>query len=462
MQKTHEGGRAYEHSLDHHLEFFSKAGSAYTKSKQFYSGAESALSLFQKAWIVNKELALKLLFWCRDARGGAGNRSGSRDCYKWLAANDPAWLRVNMPWIPEVGRWDDLRSLFGTELEPEAAALWGALIKSKDVLAAKWADRKDRPIRDFLNISEADFRKLLSGIRKNHIVEHKMCTARWNEIDYHTIPSLAMARYTKAFDKHDADRFNKYKEGLEKGTETIHADVLFPHDCVRTCKHGDIKIADAQFNALPNYMEETNEKIIVLADTSGSMCAAVGGKVCAVDVSQGLALYCSGKIPKENPFHKKFIGFESESKFKDWNGLTFSKAVNDRRVFDGACGGTRIDKALDLILKTALFFNLKQDQLPTLLLIISDMQFHFGGVEGDGSEVEIALKRWVQNGYEIPRIIYWNVSTYAGSPATVKSKNVGLVSGFSPSILKAILSGEDFSPTAIMMRAIEKYKVNKP
>jgi hypothetical protein len=37
-----------------------------------------------------------------------------------------------------------------------------------------------------------------------------------------------------------------------------------------------------------------------------------------------------------------------------------------------------------------------------------------------------------------------------------------MVSGFSPSLLKAILGGEDFTPVAIMMRALKKYEITIP
>jgi hypothetical protein len=52
---------------------------------------------------------------------------------------------------------------------------------------------------------------------------------------------------------------------------------------------------------------------------------------------------------------------------------------------------------------------------------------------------------------------YWNLSQYAGSPEKAVSANVGLISGFSTAILKAVFSGTDFSPRAIMLRALEKY-----
>jgi len=69
MKDTHEGANAFEHSLDHAVEFFSKAGSLFTKRDSFYEGEESALALFQKVWIVDKALAMRLLLWLRDCRG---------------------------------------------------------------------------------------------------------------------------------------------------------------------------------------------------------------------------------------------------------------------------------------------------------------------------------------------------------------------------------------------------------
>ena len=470
MIKTNEGGTQYEYSLSHALEFFSKAGSLFTNKQSFYRNEETALSLFQKTWVVDKEVSFKLLLWLRDCRGGAGNRSAFRECVKWLAENDHKWVKANIDWIPEVGRWDDMRVLFNTPLEQEVAFKWGKAIADENILAAKWANRKDKPLKHILGFKkEGEFRKMLAEIRKNHIVEHKMSTKRFNEIEYHTVPSLAMARYTNAFQKNDPNGFEKYKENLDQGTTTVNAKVLFPHDCVRTTKYGDDQIADAQFDALPNYMEDTDERIICIPDTSGSMMVNVSGKVPAVDISQALALYCSAKIQEDSPFYKKFIPFAGESRFVDWNGMKFTEAVGHRKIFDGAIGSTRIDLALDLILKTAKFFNLSNDYMPTTLMIISDMQFHsqnnwpgMVGVQSKGTEVEECLKRWDKVGYNRPKIVYWNVAGYAGSPSTVDTPNTALISGFSPSVLKAVLSGEDFTPLAIMNRAIEKYEISIP
>jgi hypothetical protein len=245
---------------------------------------------------------------------------------------------------------------------------------------------------------------------------------------------------------------------------------------------GDKAIADAQFEALPNYLEGTNERPLVICDTSGSMNApiTIGSMVQRVWVSQGLALYCSAKMPKDNPFYKKFIGFSSEGKFVDWNAMKFSQAINDRNVFDRAVGSTRIDLALTLILKTAEFFKVTNDQMPTMLLIVSDMQFHDGTAIHEpydyysrrkrapekkvehSTEVERCMKMWNDAGYKTPKIVYWNLAGYAGAQATVKMPNTALVSGFSPAILKAILTAQDFTPRGIMMEALKKYDIVAP
>jgi hypothetical protein len=305
---------------------------------------------------------------------------------------------------------------------------------------------------------------------RNFVPEAKMCSKNWKEIEYPKVPSVAMSRYTKAFTKNDEKRFGKYKEALVSGEAKINASALFPHDLVRTVFNGDAKIADAQFEALPNYMGKTKARIMTIVDTSGSMSSIVGGSTQAWHVSTSLGLYCSDRLGKENPFYKKFIQFESESKLTDWGKLSFSQAYKGSSsyraggIFDGACGGTRIDKALDSILNYAVMFKATNEQIPNLLIILSDMQFHEGSsVKGSNDTVvECCMKKWDEARYTRPKIVYWNLAGYIGSPDTADNKNIGLVSGFSPSILEAVLNAEDFTPVGIMLKKIEKYKINIP
>ena len=447
---TNEGAIQYDHSYDNAVEFFSKAGSIYSTKKgkkAFYGNETTALELFKAVWFSgNYELSMKLLFWLRDCRGGSGNRSAFRESLKWLAQTDPKWIIANIDQIPKIGRWDDLRTLNGTVAEQSAVELWSKAIAKKDGLACKWADRSDNNLLKSLRKDKVvkdigDFRRLLSEGRKN-VVERAMCSGNWNEIKYPQVPSVAMSRYTKAFGKHDPQGFENFKVKVEKGESKINASVLFPHDLVRIVKNGDCDIADAQFKALPNWVGESKLRIMVICDSSGSMSSNIGGSVQAIDVSTSLALYCSDRIPENSPFHRKFIQFESESKLSDWKGHTFSEAYGEGKnpmnrekehnqywssctgIFNGAVAGTRIDKALDMLLTNAQMFGATNDQVPNLLLIISDMQFSEGGCEtNDNTVVENCLLKWELAGYNRPKVVYWNVAGYAGSPSTVNHKD---------------------------------------
>ena len=75
--------------------------------------------------------------------------------------------------------------------------------------------------------------------------------------------------------------------------------------------------------------------------------------------------------------------------------------------------------------------------------------------------VEKSLKMWDKAGYKRPKIVYWNLVSYGGQPDTVDSKDIALVSGFSPSILKSILACDDFSPRGIMLEVLKRYNMVK-
>jgi hypothetical protein len=389
--------------------------------------------------------------------------------------------------IPEVGRWDDLEALIDTPCEKLALDFWVRAIQDGHQLAAKWCPRGDKnpmvfnKMRKILKMDPKTFRKLL--VANTHVVETVMCQKNWEKIDYNKIPSVAMSRYNNAFGKHDSTRFGQWKAALAKGIDEegnevkVNASALFPHDVLRTL-YAEIKIggghygrsrwgdnfkdselANAQFAALPDYMEGNKMRVMALCDFSGSMDIAVSGSVRAIDVSMSLGLYCSDRLGAKNPFYRKFIPFSDDSKLVDWKNETFSVAA--QKYNDGWCGSTNILSALDKILEAAKMFNVTNDQIPNCLLILSDMQFDAGTCD-DITSVEAGMLAWEKAGYKRPKIVYWNLDGYDGAPTTKSHKDVGMVSGFGPSQLKAILGGEDFTPMAIMERSISKYKVTDP
>jgi hypothetical protein len=190
------------------------------------------------------------------------------------------------------------------------------------------------------------------------------------------------------------------------------------------------------------------------------MGVQVSGEISAMDISQSLGLYCSDRVGKDNPFYRMYIPFSDNSELVTWKGKTFTEGVHAAR--NNYWGSTNVASALNRILDSAKMFNATNEQIPNCLLIISDMQFNQGTKSASESVIETCLKAWEAEGYSRPRIVYWNTAGYGGSPATKVHNDVALVSGFSPSILGSVLGGTDFTPMAVLDRAIEKYEVVVP
>ena len=494
MATGHNNDFAYTNTGDALVEFFSKAGSILQKGKKrlhYESPVQvDTMTLFKPAFKDDEYRSLQLAMWLRDCRGGAGVRSGFRDIIKWLGENNPSWIIHNLHLIPKHGRWDDLIALMDTPCEKEAVAMWVRAILDGDGLACKWAPREknNKPVynklRKALKMGPKEFRLLL--VEGTNVIETAMCADEWTDIEYNHVPSVAMARFANAFMKHDTVRFEGWKQSLAdpKSENKVNASVLFPHDCIRTLRSDlgsafkggyygwsysrntgaenfqDSELANAQFAALPDFMEGTNMRIISLCDFSASMGVQVAGSCTALDVSMALGLYCSDRLGEDNPFYRKFIPFSDDSRLVEWRNETFSIAAQKHN--DGWVGSTNIGAALDQILDAANLLSATNEQMPTCLLILSDMQWNGATNNSSSTAVEAGMKKWEKAGYNRPSIVYWNLNPYLTTPATVNHKNVALVSGFSPSIMGAILSGEDFTPRGVMERTIAKYEIVDP
>jgi hypothetical protein len=104
-------------SLNHCVDLFFQIGAMRGQDKT------RLINAFTKAFGENQLTAMKLLFWARDIRGGAGERQIFKDIIEYLAVNRTEVLGKNLGLITEFGRWDDLLVLIDTPLEKEALAL---------------------------------------------------------------------------------------------------------------------------------------------------------------------------------------------------------------------------------------------------------------------------------------------------------------------------------------------------
>jgi len=102
---TNNGMVTNSTSLNSNVDMFFLAGASRKMSEKDIE------TLFQKAIVEDPSVALKLMFWSRDPRGGAGERRFFRICAMFLRKNYPEYLLKNLKHIAEYGRYDDLTFL---------------------------------------------------------------------------------------------------------------------------------------------------------------------------------------------------------------------------------------------------------------------------------------------------------------------------------------------------------------
>ena len=427
------------------------------------------INTFVKAYEENALTAMKILFWVRDVRGGAGERQIFKDIVKYLAGSRTESMRKNLGLISEFGRWDDLLTFVGTPLETDALALISDALKNGNGLAAKWMPRPNvnnrekkrqaNAFRKFLKLTPATYRKMLAGLSTT--VEQLMCAKEFDKINYSHVPSKAMSDYMRAFGKRDGERFTSFIESVKKGDVKINAGAVYPYDIVKNLKHGNSNGADAQWNALPNYMENNNEQFLPVVDVSGSMDCPAGNNpnVSCMDVAISLGLYISER--NEGAFKDSFITFSERPELQVLKG---SLSERYRQLESSEWGmSTNIERVFTTILNSAVSNNVPQSEMPTMVLILSDMEFN-SGTRGNWnkSAQDIFESTFAEAGYKMPKIVYWNIQSRNDNfPVQFNKEGVGLVSGFSPSLLTSVLSGKDLTPFSMMMEVInsERYSV---
>lgn len=452
---TENGMPTHSSSLNHSVDLFFQIGAMRGQDKT------RLINVFTKAFVENPLTAMKLLFWARDVRGGAGERQIFKDIVSHLATTRTAIMAKNIHLVSEFGRWDDILVFLGTPLEKQALALIADALANKNGLCAKWmprpnvasreAKRQANTIRKYLGLTPKDYRKLL--VENSNTVEQLMCAGEWFKIDYSKLPSKAMSDLMKAFSKNDLARFQDYLGKLEKGEVKINASSVYPYDIIKNMKQGNSKGADLQWNALPNYMEGNAERLLPMVDVSGSMSQQVASNpnLNVMDIAISLGLYISER--NEGKFKDAFITFTSNPTLQILKG-----SLSDRyRQIQGPVGyDTNLEKAFTMLLSKAIEFNLPAEEMPTMILVLSDMEFNNSSIRKATAQ-EMIETHYANAGYKMPKLVYWNLASRgdANKPVQFDKNGTALVSGFSPSLLTSLLSGKDMTPYSMMMSVVD-------
>lgn len=441
---------------------------------------EEVAQRFRKAFCEDKILAMKWLFFARDARQGLGERRLFRVVLADLVQSNPEMIIPVINLIPEYGRYDDLWCLLDN---PDPASVvydvvdaqlrrdYLNYLANKPIsLLAKWmpsinasspkTKEYGKKLCKALCMSEREYRKTLSQLRKHlDVVEVKMSSKNWSEIKYEAVPSRANLIYNGAFLRNDEERRRDYLGKLEKGETKINASTLFPHDIVHKYTNNwySLKPKDATIEALWKALPDTVNgcgNTIVVADGSGSMDCTVdpNSKVTALEVANALAIYFAEH--SSGQFKDKYITFSERPQFVDFSNCTSLHAKLQTALAHDEVANTNIEKVFDLILTSAINNRMSQEDLPANILIISDMEFDACATSGMNSSrwetrrpnqrlFDVIAQRYAAAGYMMPRLVFWNVNSRTGTiPVKENELGVALVSGFSVNVAKMVMSGK--------------------
>ncbi len=463
---TENGATTYISTKSHCLDLFSTIG-AIRKSTE-----SDIIGRFIKAYAEDKDLAVKTLFFARDAREGLGERRVFRIILNYLAKYEPESVRRNIAYIAEYGRYDDLLCLIGTPCEKDVIRLIDAQLK-KDIasdtgvsLLAKWLPsvntsnketvRTARRLARLLAMSEPQYRKTVVALRKKiDIVENRLRVMDYT-FDYSKLPALAMLKYRGAFYENDYDRYCEYLDNVKHGNAKMHTGVLTPYDVIAPCFNWrsdglsaeERNAMDVTWNALEDFGNDENALAVI--DGSGSMYPR------AIAVALSLGIYFAER--NKGKFRNHFITFSGRPQLVEIKGSDIAEKVRYCCRYDEVAN-TNLAAVFNLLLKTAVKYDLPQEELPKRLYIISDMEFD-ECVENSGTtNFENAKRKYAEKGYTLPEIVFWNVeSRNVQQPVTMNENGVALVSGCSPRLFSMVASGE-LNPYKTMLEILtsERY-----
>ena len=413
VARTENGDVAYKSTGSACLDFFSLCGG-------MRRNLEDLDKLFAKAYAENPVIAIKILFYMRNIRGGLGERNSFRVLLKELAQFYPEMAKQIVYAVPEYGRWDDLLVLLDTPVKNDVIALIKSQIEkdkkamerggapstgSETVsLLGKWLPSintsskesvaRAKIVMAALGMKAVEYRKLCSALRKEIKILEDNLRRKDYTFDYSKQPSQALLRYKKAFMRNDEERYKSFlnkvveqAEKLARGEEMpeeervkLNTKTLYPYQIIAPFMDGwsgfrhlpeeNVLPLEASWKALDR--GSFDSKTIVVRDGSGSMYGT--GDFAAINIATSLALLFAEQL--DGVYKNSFITFSSEPRLVQIpeNADTLEKKLHFISKYDD-CSNTDIGKVYRLILDVAKSGNVPKEEMIERVLIISDMEF---------------------------------------------------------------------------------------
>lgn len=326
---------------------------------------------------------------------------------------------------------------------------------------------------EWKSASKKKYRRMVAELTSYlDLPEVLLAAQREDEINFARLASKATMRLRKVFMNEDRDGYSRSRDPkriqlserfldhvLTKG---LKGKQLMPHEIVnkilsrrdRISKHEEM-VLDAQWKDLWKGVEEQIKakaaeggckdfnptQMIPMADVSGSMSG--------VPMQVSIALSIGLSEITHPAFQNLVLTFSRTPTFHklDPNHSIVQKVLSLQRAQWDM--NTNFEAAYDLIMDVAIKSNLSREDMPALV-VFSDMQFDQAAY---GSRLDVmhdvikaktakVAKRlgWVDT--EPAPIVYWNLRNTGGHPVDKDTEGTVLLSGFSPSLLRMVMSGD--------------------
>jgi len=360
-------------------------------------------------------------------------------------------------------------------------------------LLAKWIPRQTRQVHIASHIAHILFpnetnyssrmklyrQKIVKLNKYLNTVEINQCSKHWSDIKPSSVPGRAMFRYKNAFlnlkkgDEKEprypldqdritcAENFRNHMKEVLIGKGKVNAvNTVLPSEIYKniisnmSACEDEKNINRAQWKMIRDDLKASGkfDKFCALCDFSGSMC----GDPKLVSASLGILLSEISVGPGKN----KIMTFDSTPQwiqFPDTDDVyEKAKILNESSLGQGL--STDFQKAMELIISDLKINCTPIEEAPTDLIVFTDMEWdaacgsdeisnytsniyrHHVKTKPWQTHVEMIRESFKCIGYNMPRIIIWNLRATAGDfHAQADTEGVLMYSGWSPSIFKQLV-----------------------
>lgn len=422
---------------------------------------DDIISVFVAAYDENPTLALRILFYARDIEKGLGERRVFRTILSYMVNRkgfsiesvlQPQNITENLIRVDDLVYVADYAvKEFGSCSEVhQIIDFLFKMLQNKQYggIVAKWMPRKNSKYSALVKYMRkngfidtfSSYRKMI--VNMTNVVEQQMTNNEWDGINLEHVPSLAMKKYKKAFSRHGI--LKPFIDKVVAGEAKINASRLYPNDIVKDIigiRHSFLEqsqrdLLNEQWKNLTKLDELPKEfRALPIIDVSGSMTMPNN---IPMSMSVGLGLFMAEHNPNK-AFRDYFITFSSNPTFQKIIGHDIIEKVQNAMNADWAMS-TDIEATFRLVLNRAIHNRVPEDEMPTHLIIISDMEFNRCVYNAENNVMEMVRRMYESAGYEMPTVVFWNVNGRIGNvPAQTNDKGALLVSGASQNVINFVL-----------------------